>query len=352
MKKTTIQDIANACNVSIGTVDRVIHQRGRISKETEQLVIQAMEQLNYIPKHSSAEKNLKCSIGVYYPTDQAEDSFWKDAECGIDKAEEYLKPLGIQLIREKSTSFTINEQEHALKDLVQKGVGGIITTAFDSTASLSFRNIVPNSIPFATVINRSWNDQSLFHIGPNDEAMGSAIARLIALYCRPDADVVVIAPSLELEGTQKRLAGFISKIKTELTQLNILRIAPVLANSSETAYRLVEEQTAELLQAFDHVDAVYVTNGFVRSACDALKKSNKLGITQVFGHEIFSNIEGYIKGGLLTASIYQNPQQQWYEAIINMANYLLRNQVPEHNIAAECTIITKESLPLIRSFPD
>ena len=43
----TIKEIAEICGVSRGTVDRVLHNRGNVSKETETLVRETIERLEY-----------------------------------------------------------------------------------------------------------------------------------------------------------------------------------------------------------------------------------------------------------------------------------------------------------------
>lgn len=53
--QATIFDVAKLCNVSRGTVDRVIHNRGRVSRETIDKVKRAIEILGYSP-------NLNASI--------------------------------------------------------------------------------------------------------------------------------------------------------------------------------------------------------------------------------------------------------------------------------------------------
>ena len=45
----TIKQIAEMCNVSRGTVDRVLNHRGRVSEETIQKVNDAVEKLGYKP---------------------------------------------------------------------------------------------------------------------------------------------------------------------------------------------------------------------------------------------------------------------------------------------------------------
>jgi len=48
-RKRTIKDIAKAAGVCIGTVDRVIHKRGKVSKKSLEMVTKALEEFNYKP---------------------------------------------------------------------------------------------------------------------------------------------------------------------------------------------------------------------------------------------------------------------------------------------------------------
>lgn len=48
-KNITIYDIAQATNLSIATISRIINKKGRYSAETESRVIKAMEELGYTP---------------------------------------------------------------------------------------------------------------------------------------------------------------------------------------------------------------------------------------------------------------------------------------------------------------
>ena len=52
----TIKQIAEITNVSRGTIDRVLNNRGGVSPETEKKVRAAMEALNYLP--NKAAQNL------------------------------------------------------------------------------------------------------------------------------------------------------------------------------------------------------------------------------------------------------------------------------------------------------
>lgn len=45
----TIKDVAKKAHVSVATVSRVINQKGYVNEETKRLVLQAIEELNYVP---------------------------------------------------------------------------------------------------------------------------------------------------------------------------------------------------------------------------------------------------------------------------------------------------------------
>ena len=48
-KVPTIKDIAKRANVSIGTVDRVLHNRGNVSSETKKKIEKTIKELKYKP---------------------------------------------------------------------------------------------------------------------------------------------------------------------------------------------------------------------------------------------------------------------------------------------------------------
>ena len=85
----TIRDVARLAGVSIGTVDRVLHNRGRVSAANQAAVERAVESLRYRPSQvaralSIRRQNLK--IGVSCPF--VEQDFWTDACQGIEHVTE------------------------------------------------------------------------------------------------------------------------------------------------------------------------------------------------------------------------------------------------------------------------
>ena len=87
-KKTGIKEIARLADVSIGTVDRVIHNRGEVSKKTMEKILDVMDKTNYKPNFvarvlaSKKKPRLVCLIPFHTP----ENMYWKEPLEGIIRA--------------------------------------------------------------------------------------------------------------------------------------------------------------------------------------------------------------------------------------------------------------------------
>ena len=88
-KRVTIKDIAATLGVSIGTVDRALHDRPGIKAETRERVLAQARLMGYetnlIARSLSRKHQLK--IGCVFP---AEYLFYPDIEAGINAAYESL----------------------------------------------------------------------------------------------------------------------------------------------------------------------------------------------------------------------------------------------------------------------
>ncbi len=77
----TIKDIAKLSDVSIGTVDRVIHKRGFVSSDTKEKVEWAIKELKYTPNIYARQLKLskKYKFGVLMPELHQDAYYWQEA---------------------------------------------------------------------------------------------------------------------------------------------------------------------------------------------------------------------------------------------------------------------------------
>ena len=96
-KKTTIQDLANYANVSIGTIDRVLHNRGKVSPAKRKKVEEAIEKLDFNPNLLARTLALGSQFTVcsLFPEATSSQSYWTLPRIGVDQGVEVYKDFGI-----------------------------------------------------------------------------------------------------------------------------------------------------------------------------------------------------------------------------------------------------------------
>src|SRR5512145_1070430 len=92
-QRVTIKDIASMAKVSIGTVDRVLHNRGEVNHETHNRVMSLVDELGYTPNllAKSLALKKKFTIAVLIPSAGEDNPFWNKPLEGFLVAEKELK---------------------------------------------------------------------------------------------------------------------------------------------------------------------------------------------------------------------------------------------------------------------
>ena len=96
---TGVKEIARRANVSIATVDRVLHNRKGVSVETKEKINKLIDELNYKPnllaQRLASRKTLR--LATLIPESSKETSFWDAPLEGIEQAGLEIEQFGIVL---------------------------------------------------------------------------------------------------------------------------------------------------------------------------------------------------------------------------------------------------------------
>ena len=345
-RQSTMKDVAREAHVSIGTVDRVLHDRGRVSAVNKDAVLNAIGKLDYQTSQIARalvnrKKNIR--IGITYPL--VDSDFWSEIPRGIEAARKKLLPFGVELLIDYIETYDIRDQVESVDKLVASGVSGILLTSVDDSSAEQIEKHIPLEIPYATVVNpTAFVSRCAFHIGPDDFSLGNIIARLISLFCGEQCNIVILAPNYKFNGTQRRIAGILSKISQELRKLNILKVIQVSGVTAQDISTNVYNKAVEVIENFPSLDAIYVSDGFFEPAAFAVR-DKRLGGVKVFGHEYTPTLPDLIKQGIVAATLYQKPANEWYQAIILLNDLLTNNRrIDPNDTRVECSILISETL--------
>lgn len=169
--KTTIVDVAKACNVSVATVSRVINGNYPVKRETKEKVLKVIEELQYKPNIQARDliKQKSSTIGVVVPS--ISNMFFTNVINGIESYYEKSDYSIFLCITEHDKDKEVSR----INELVSRNVAGIIIVdpGIENVESKYFNDIA-KSIPMVFV-NR-YSQSSFISSVCNDQEEGSKLA--------------------------------------------------------------------------------------------------------------------------------------------------------------------------------
>jgi LacI family transcriptional regulator len=344
-----VKEIARRANVSIATVDRVIHNRSGVSEKTKNNILAIIQELDYQPNilaRRLASKKLLHFV-VLIPAISEETEFWKAPLNGIEQAESEIKQYGIKIEKyffdQNDKSSFISQTEKILKNKVD----GILMAPSFIEESLKFTKACQElKIPYVFINSDIPNQDSLCYIGPELFQSGYLGARLANCSIKESGKVLIINISKEIDNYHHLLRkeqGFRTYFQDNNKKNEIIK-----ADIRETDYNSVASHLNELLTIHPDIEVVFVTNSRVFSVAQFLEKSEIKNILLIGYDFLQENIE-YLKNDVIDFLICQKPQEQGYRGIMALYQNLVLDVAVEKSYFMPIDIITKENYIFYRN---
>lgn len=241
----TIKEIALKAGVSIGTVDRVLHNRGMVNAQTKERVEAVMRELNYRPNQAAqglAARKKKLRISFFLPNIQHHPFFEKVAHAAEKKAKE-LEQYGVQV------SFY---QIHGYDDLTLLGEpgyrdmlpeqDGVVMMGIDIPQITSYLEQA-GSLKIPVVFYNTYIPECEFlaYVGCDYGQAGRLAAGLGALAGGEDARVCIYSEGLKtISSHEERVDGFCREVAGRYPAMKILDIRPIDADRGKNELSVQE----------------------------------------------------------------------------------------------------------------
>ncbi len=147
---TTIKEIAAKLGISRGTVDRVIHNRGKVSPEVRAQVMKVIDELDYRPNRAGrmlAAAKQPRRIGAVFPG--IGNEFFDEVVRGMEDAAAEYEDLGFSLVTCPVKGYDPDEHLKAIESLVEDGVDGLLAATVQDGSVISCLSSL--SIPSAAI---------------------------------------------------------------------------------------------------------------------------------------------------------------------------------------------------------
>ncbi|MCP4313775.1 MAG: substrate-binding domain-containing protein [Bacteroidetes bacterium] len=345
-----IKDIAAKAGCSIGTVDRVIHKRGKVSEGVKNRILQIMKELDYKPDPSARAlaSNRSLKLGILLPS-YRKGEFWELPNLGIRESIERYGEQGFD-ISTLQHKYTDREQfyREGMKMINEKTDGIILSPSSYRESVRLARSYFQNDKPFILIDSDIEGVPSLSFIGKNPVQSGQTVARLTHQVTRhiPGRKTVWtlnISKNLnQMYSLLARESGFMSYFAEKHLQDEYrFRTLEIEDTGSQ---KEIDSQLAEFLEkALPH--AMYVTGSRVHKIAAALKRLKPEKKPLLIGHDMIEANRARVMDESIDFLIEEEGRRQGFMAIETMVRHIIYKEMPESKQMMNLMIYTRENLP-------
>lgn len=348
---TGVKEIARRAKVSIGTVDRVLHNREGVSEKTKAKINKIIQELNYQPnilaRTLASRKTLQFDILIPHISDESD--YWQAPLNGIIQAEAELKQFGINIGK---FFFDQNDKDSFVKQaalILKRKVDGVLLAPFFLDESIQFTNACQQQgIPFVFINSDIPHQPSLCYIGPDLFQSGYLGGQLVKYSVTEKAKILVVNVSKEIKNQQhnrllRKEEGFRAYFKDNNRKNPIVK-----TDIRKTDKLSIEKNLSEIFEQHPDIRSVFVTNSRVGAIAGFLEK-HQIKNTLVTGYDFIEENISFLKKGWIDFLICHKPIEQGYRAIMSLYQHLvLKTEVPK-TYYTPIDIVSKENCAFYRN---
>ncbi|MBN2090863.1 substrate-binding domain-containing protein [candidate division KSB1 bacterium] len=340
---STMREIATQANVSVGTVDRVFHNRGRVAEETRERILKIAKELNYRPNPlaRSLSRTKGYHFGVIMPEISEDNHYWELAISGIKNAETEL-----DLHRVKIEFYTydgysdisfINAAQKSLQDNLD---GLLIVPTIFKTIDLEFIKQIPPNLPYVFFNSTIPDSNCLSYIGQDSFQSGYLSGKLMHLLVNEKVGTIAIITILpEDYHINERAKGFqfyFSHVKTIRTKSYGLD----RREDKGPFQKIINTIFSDL----PDLQGVFITTALTYRVAEYLKENDLAKRFKIVGYDLTDKNVEYLREGLIDILISQKPEIQGYEGIYTLFRHVVLKKAVQKEIMMPLDIIMRENI--------
>lgn len=319
-----IETIAKLAGVSRGTVDRVIHNRGRVKPETLEQVLAAMKELNYEPStlgrafYMSRQNN---QIGVLVSL--REPDFQRQVEEGVEDGAAYARQHGVEVRVDHASPDDEEGYLAALDRLLEQKLRGVALRGIRSEALAGrLRALREQGVLLVTYNEDMQPGLRHCYVGENARQGGACGAFLLRQCCPEGGRALIVGVDPEHYSNVERIQGF----QDCLRQLPEGTEIPVRVVYGQGNHDLSYQAVRESLEAFPDINGVFVTGAGLSGAAQAVDDLGLSGRVKMVGYDATKSNVAYLKKGTVQFLIDQAPHSQGYKSVQLLTDAIFRDR--------------------------
>jgi LacI family transcriptional regulator len=333
----TIKEIARLAGVSIGTVDRVIHERGRVSSETADKIKKIIAETGYVPNIQA--RNLVLSrqftIKILMPQPDQDNGFWNGPAEGVDKAGKELAMFRVNTEKVFFDRYSEKDFFKKSREVLDSEPDGILIAPVLADPAIEFCQTLPESILLVLFDTPLPGVEPLCFIGQNAYYSGKVCAHLLSYIVKDGRSIAAVQIIPADVHIQQRINGFSSFFpKDNQPRVFTIHHQDDRQEQNELLDRILNDSIP--------TEAVFVSNASVASLAKASAEKNiKI---KIIGYDLTEVNRSLLEQGKVDFLISQSPDRQAYLGVKQLYRKLVLKEEVEKQIIMPIDIIARENL--------
>lgn len=350
-KHYRIKDIADLSGVSTGTVDRILHNRGKVSEEARRKVEAVLKEIDYRPNPIARSLALKKDYRLFVVIPSfAEGEYWENFWQGVGRAEQDLIGYHIEAVPLYFDQYDPRSFEPLIDRIEAADCQGVaIATLFREPVLRLTAKLDQRQIPYVLVDAYIEDTNCLAYYGTHSYYSGYLSGRLLAGQLGRDEEIAVFRIQqpdgrISTQG-ESREKGFRDYMEGEANERKI-HVVSILAGEKEANRQTLDA----FFEAHPAVGSGVIFNSRAHLLGDYFSERLPARSFKLIGYDgIAANIP-YLKKGSITHLIAQRPEVQGMNCIKALFRYLVMDIQPERVNYMPLDILVKENIDFYNNY--
>ncbi len=326
--RATIKMIAERAGVSIGTVDRVLHNRPYVKAEVRERVLAVMAELDYHPNRMASALATSGTSRRFIVIQPEWVRFIQAAMAdGVARFLEERRDYNVSVDILRYPHGDTDSCLRLLEQAERTDIHGVALCGSDCEAIRSrLRELAGRGIPVVTFNSDIPQGSRLCYVGEDAHHAGRVAGEIAAKFLCPGQQVLLAYSGLEYIGHKARADGFFERLKERGFSQRDFRVAATHDDYDETLAAVTAA-----LETEPDLHYIYMATQSVSACVEALRRAGRTGQVRVLAHDDSPEIRQFLREGLVDFAIDQNLPYQSYQALSVLFGLVVEHRQPERD---------------------
>ena len=328
-KQVSIKNIAKVAGVGTASVDRVLHNRQGVSKNTKTKILKAYDEILSNKQDSPLRKIVICC--------ESGSSFNNTLKKNI---EHFLNTKKINIILEpyfiSAKNFKTTIFEKIIYDKIKDSDGLIIVSQEDFKIERAIQKYIEYKKPVITLTTDLPNSNRTAYVGCDQSAGGATAAKLISDSSDSKKGKILMVMSMPYRCQQERELGFKKILRSNFSKLTIKESIFSL-DISEESYKHVKKY----IKINGPPIGIYSISGGNVGVAEAIKDTGYKNQIIFIGHELNKNSKKLLDTEEMSYVIGHDVKLEVEKSFAIIEDFY--NEVPINNFLTNTFIHTKHN---------